>query len=56
MLEQEKVPNLVMDLEHRIDEMQSMGDDELGSFGSLDWAILILISIVIPAFVLVVAR
>ena len=56
MLEQEKVPDLVMDLEQRIDEMQNMGDEELGSFSSLDWAILILISIVFPILVLVVAR
>ena len=56
MLEQEKVSNLVKDLEQRIDEMQNMDDEELGTFGRLDWTILILISIVIPAFVLVVAR
>jgi len=56
MLEQEKVPDLVMDLEQRIDEMQDMGDAELGTFGSLDWAILILISVVLPVIVLVLAR
>lgn len=56
MLEQEKVTNLVMDLEQRIDEMQGMGDDELGTFSALDWTFLILISVVIPLIVLVVAR
>ena len=56
MLEQEKVPDLVMDLEQRIDEMQDMGDEELGTFNRLDWAILIAISIVLPAIVLVLAR
>lgn len=56
MVEPEKVPDLITDLEQRIDEMQNMGDDELGTFSRRDWVILILISIVIPVFVLVVAR
>lgn len=51
MLEQEDVPDLVMDLEQRIDTMQNLGDEELGSFGRLDWAILILFAIVIPVIV-----
>lgn len=52
MLEQENVPDLVTDLERRIDAMQNMGDAELGAFTSLDWAILILISIILPAIAL----
>ena len=56
MLEQEHVPDLVADLERRIDAMQNMGDPELGSFTSLDWIVLILISIVIPAFVIWAVR
>ncbi len=48
MLEQEDVPDLVKDLEQRIDTMQSLGDEELGSFNRLDWAVLILFAIVIP--------
>jgi len=56
MLEQEDVSDLVLDLEQRIDEIQRMGDDELGTFGRLDWIILILIAIVIPIIALVVAR
>ena len=52
MLEQEHVPDLVPDLERRIDAMQNMGDPELGTFTSLDWIILILISIVLPAIAL----
>ena len=48
MLEQEDVPDLVMDLEQRIDTMQNMGDEHLGSFSRLDWVILIVFSIVIP--------
>ena len=56
MLEQEDVKDLVLDLEQRIDELQDMGDDELGTFGRLDWFILILIAIVIPVIALVAAR
>ena len=56
MLEQEDVKDLVLDLEQRIDELQHMGDDELGTFGRLDWLILILIAIVIPIIALVAAR
>ena len=56
MLEQEDVTDLVLDLEQRIDELQRMGDAELGTFGRLDWLILILIAIVIPAIALVLAR
>jgi len=56
MLEQEDVSDLVLDLEQRIDEIQRMGDDELCTFGRLDWIILILIAIVIPIIALVVAR
>jgi hypothetical protein len=56
MLEQEDVTDLVLDLEQRIDELQRMGDAELGTFGWLDWLFLILIAIVIPAIALVLAR
>ena len=56
MLEQEDVKDLVLDLENRIDEMQRMGDDELGTFGRFDWLILILAAIVIPVIALVAAR
>jgi hypothetical protein len=56
MLEQENVTDLVLDLEQRIDEMQEMGDAELGTFNRFDWAILIVISIVIPIIAVVAAR
>jgi hypothetical protein len=56
MPEHEKTADLVADLEQRIDTMQNMGDAELGTFRRLDWAILILISIVIPVIVVVLAR
>ena len=52
MLEQENVPDLVTDLERRIDAMQNMGDAELGGFTRLDWTVLILISVVIPVIVI----
>lgn len=48
MLEQEDVPDLVLDLEERIDRMQNMGDEELGTFHRLDWVILIVFAIVLP--------
>ena len=56
MLEQEDVKDLVLDLEQRIDELERMGDAELGTFGRLDWLILILIAIVIPVIAIVAAR
>ncbi len=56
MSERENDGDLVLDLERRIDELQRMGDDELGSFGRLDWLILILFAIVIPVIAIVAAR
>ena len=56
MLEQEDVPDLVLDLEQRIDMMQNMGDSELGTFNHLDWIILIIFAIVIPVIAMVAAR
>ena len=56
MLEQEDVEDLVADLEQRIEKMQNMGDEELGTFGRLDWLILIVTAIVIPVIALVAAR
>jgi len=56
MLEQEDVPDLVLDLEQRIDKMQNMGDDELGTFSRLDWIVLTVFAVVIPVLALVAAR
>jgi hypothetical protein len=56
MLEREDVSDLVLDLEQRIDELQRMGDAELGTFGWIDWLILILIAIVLPIIAIVAAR
>ena len=56
MLKNEGDRDLVLDLERRIDKLQRMGDDELGSFGRLDWLILILIAIIIPVIAIVAAR
>ena len=55
-LEQEDVKDLVLDLEQRIDIMQNMGDDELGTFTRLDWLILVVFAIVIPVIAMVAAR
>ena len=56
MLEQENVPDLAQDLEHRIDKMQNMGDEELGTFNRLDWFILIVFAIVLPVIAMELAR
>ena len=56
MLEQEDVPDLALDLQQRIDKMQDMGDDELGTFNRLDWIILIVFAIVIPVIAMELAR
>jgi hypothetical protein len=56
MLEQEDLPDLVLDLEQRIDLMQNMGDDELGTFSKLDWAILIIFALIIPMIAIEVFR
>ena len=56
LLEQEDVPDLVDDLQQRIDTMQDMGDEELGTFNRLDWIILIVFAIVIPLISMVLAR
>jgi len=56
MLEQEDVPDLALDLRKRIDIMQDMGDEELGTFSRLDWIILIVFAIVIPVIAMVLAR
>jgi hypothetical protein len=56
MLEQEDVKDLVLDLEQRIDKIQSLGDEELGTFNRFDWLILVVFAIVIPVIALVAAR
>jgi len=56
MLEQEDVKDLVLDLEQRIDKIQNLGDEELGTFNRFDWLILIVFAIVIPVIALVAAR
>jgi len=56
MLEQEDVPDLVVDLEQRIDLMQNMGDEQLGTFTRLDWLILILFAAILPIIAFELAR
>jgi len=56
MLEQEDVPDLTLDLEQRIDRMQHMGDEELGTFTRLDWIVLTVFAIVLPIIAIVAAR
>lgn len=56
MLEQEHVKDLVLDLEQRIDKIQGLGDEELGTFNRLDWVILVIIAIILPAVALIAAR
>lgn len=56
MLEQEDVPDLVLDLEKRIDRMQDMGDEQLGTFSRLDWVVLVVLAIVLPIIAIELAR
>lgn len=56
MLEQENVKDLQLDLEQRIDRIQNIGDEELGTFTRFDWAILIVFAIVLPVIALIAAR
>jgi len=56
MLEQEHVKDLVLDLEQRIDRIKELGDEELGTFTRIDWAILVLIAIVLPVIAMIAAR
>jgi hypothetical protein len=56
MLEQEHVKDLALDLEQRIDKIQNLGDEELGTFTRLDWLILIVIAIVLPVVAMIAAR
>jgi len=43
---------LVEDLEHRIEELEALGDSEVGSFTALDWFFCIAGFVVIPAIAL----
>jgi hypothetical protein len=56
MPDQEDVPDLVIDLQQRIDTMQDMGDEDLGTFNRLDWIILIVFAIVVPVIAMALAR
>lgn len=56
MLEQEDVPDLLLDLEKRIDMMQNMGDEELGTFTRMDWIVLTVFAIIIPIIAMELAR
>ena len=56
MLEQEDVPDLTLDLEERIDRMQDAGDDELGTFGTADWIILVIFAVILPIIAIELAR
>jgi len=56
MLEQEDVPDLVLDLEQRIDKMQQMGDDELGTFTRLDWIIIVVFALILPIIAIELVR
>jgi hypothetical protein len=56
MPEKTDLPASLADLERRIDRMQDMGDDDLGTFGRLDWIILVVIAIILPVIALVAAR
>jgi hypothetical protein len=56
MLEHEDVDDLALDLEQRIDKIQGMGDEELGTFTRWDWIILTVFAIVIPVIAVELVR
>ena len=43
---------LVEDLERRIEQLETLGDSELGNFTAWDWWICVLGSVVLPAIAL----
>jgi hypothetical protein len=43
---------LIADLEHRIDQLEALGESDTGSFTKLDWFFCIVGSVVIPAIAL----
>jgi len=48
--------NLVQDLEHRIDTLKNMDESEFGPLSRIDYAVLIIGSVVLPVLALVLAR
>jgi len=56
MTENTNDKSLYEDLERRIEIIENLDEEELGSFGTLDWTVLILFSLVIPLIAIVVAR
>lgn len=56
MPDKNAAPDLVGDLEKRIDEVQDMGDKELGTFTRFDWFVLIVFAIVLPVIAVELAR
>lgn len=49
-------PELERDLEQRIKIIENLDDAELGTFKALDWWLLILLALVIPAIIAEIAR
>jgi hypothetical protein len=43
---------LVADLEQRIRELDERDDEDFGAFNRMDWVILVLLSMVLPFFLL----
>ena len=56
MPEEESANDPLPELEQRIDTMQAMTDEELGTFGWLDWLVLIAIGLVLPVIALELVR
>lgn len=55
MSQKEEDKLLVEDLERRIDRLENMDDAEFGSFTRLDYLILIIGAVVLPALALILA-
>ncbi len=56
MVSEDDGPDPLLDLEQRIDTMQAMTDEDMGSFNWIDWLILVLFALVIPAIALEILR
>ena len=56
MSHEENDSKLIQDLEQRIDTLEELDDAEFGSFTRMDYVILVIGALIIPALVLILAR
>lgn len=56
MSQQEDDHSIRRDLERRIETLENLDDDEFGTFGRIDYLILIVGAILLPALAMILAR